>query len=229
MQSTPGQYSSNLYEDLLKFTEAHPRMNYAEFDSFILKEISLFDVPDDEFLANTEKVVDKIIAALPSLKRIFARPIIRLTDVDQIVSIEAVKVVDNRSIVHAAAHSELWDDISKDYIKPRKLMTIDYSESYSIYENIAFAYAIDTILAFIKQALVRLKDILYGCRDMYFNLLDRTHHNLYFLAIGKLHLEYVHARLSHPSFIRCVEKLLFVDKVLRAKLSSPVYVNCKKK
>ena len=74
-----------------------------------------------------------------------------------------------------------------------------------------------------------MKDILYGCQDLHFNMLDRTHHKQYFLAIGKLHMEYAlaHER-NFTSYFSCIEKLLFIEKTLRLKLKSPVYQICNK-
>ncbi len=216
------------YTEILAEARSAGNITYSEFDELVLKKVSLFDVPDDDYLFIIEQTLDKIISALPAFKRIFAKPIIRLTDAREIVPIEAVKLIDNHSLMHVAARSELWDDVTERGIKPRKLMTTEPVETYSIYENIAFVYAVDTILAFIKQTATIFKDIMYGSKDLHFNLLDRTHHSLYFVAIGKLHLEYSRARAEQSDWTRCIDKLLFVDKTLRAKLRSPVYLKCKK-
>lgn len=216
------------YREILEVVKTRGSISYNDFDELVLRELNLFDMPDDDYLYVVEETLDRIIQVLPAFKRIFAKPIIRLTDARQIVPIEAVKLIDNHSLSHVASRSELWDNITSSGVKPRKLMTIEHVETYSIYENIAFVHAVDTILAFIKQTVMLFKDILYGCRDLHFNLLDRTHHSLYFLAIGKLHLEYARARASQSGWTRCIEKLMFVDRTLRAKLLSPVYVNCKK-
>ncbi len=228
MQDTSSANSGGTYDDLLTIVKGAKEISYDEFDKLVLTHLNLFDVPDDDYLFIVEDTLDKIIQALPAFKRIFAKPIIRLTDARQIVPIEAVKLIDNYSLTHISSRSELWDDITSSGIKPRKLMTTEHVETYSIYENIAFVYAVDTILAFIKQTVMLFKDILYGCRDLHFNMLDRTHHSLYFLAIGKLHLEYARARASQSGWSRCIEKLMFIDKTLRSKLHSPVYTKCKK-
>lgn len=226
----PSSYQSGgLYASLLAFAQAHNGINYRQFDSYVLKELELFDIPDNEYILAVEEMADRIMKALPAFKRVFARPIIRLKDTKEIVPIHAVRMIDNHSLAHASSHSELWEDIVDGCIRPRKLMTIEYVETYAIYENIAFAYAVDTILSFVKKTLMKLKDTLYGCRDLHFNFLDRTHHNLYFLAIGKLHLEYSRARASHADISRCIGKLLLIEKTLRLKLSSPVYRKCRRK
>lgn len=230
MQKSEINTSQNaLYLSALRFSEEHNGINYSEFDGFVLRQLTLFDIPDEDFLHTAEETVDEIISALPAFKRIFSRPIVRLKDEKEIVPVEAIRSVDNHSLAHLSSHCALWDNVSKKSITPKKLMTIEYSETYSIYENIAFAYAVNKILSFTKQTLIRLSDVLYGHRDIHFNLLDRTHHNLYFLAIGKLHLGYARANVSKASAQRLLEKLLFVEKTLHQKLSSPVYVACRKK
>ena len=221
--------SADLYERLEKYTQMHPSMTYAEFEYQVLRDVCLFNVPNDAYMNEVENTLDMMIAALPAIKRILAHPIVRLKDHREIVPIEAVKVIDNRSLTHIASRSEMWDDITCEGIKPRKLMTLEHVETYAIYENIAFACAIDSMLAYIKKTFVRLKDVAYGCRDIHINLLDRTHHNLYFLAIGKLYLEYVNTRTEQENWLRCVEKMMFIDKSLRQKLKSPVYRHCKRR
>ena len=218
-----------LYSELVRHTSEHRSFTYGEFESSLLKDVCLFNVPSDAYMQEVEDTLDAIIRALPSFKRVFSRPIIRLEDEHQIVPVEAVKMIDNRTLTHVASRSELWENLTHEGIKPRKLMTLEHVETYSIYENIAFAAAVDSILAYIKNTLVRIKDVVYGCRDIHFNLLDRTHHKLYFLAVGKLYFEYVSSRLSEDGWSRCVDKMMFIDKTLRSKLNSPVYKHCKRK
>ena len=218
-----------VYAPMADFFRAHAQMTYPQFDRAVMEELRLFDVPDSEMLAAVEQTADRIIRALPAVQRIFARPIIRLRDTQEIVPIESVRMTDSHALFHAASHSELWEDIVDGCIRPRKLMTVTYIETYAIYENIVLARTVDAILSFVRHTVLQLRDSLYGCRDLHFNLLDRTHHSLYFLALGKLHLEYAHARASHTDPARCIEKLLFIDRSLRPKLSAPLYRSCKGK
>ena len=213
----------------MELCASHNNISYREFDGFVLRELNLFDTPDEDFLSAAEKTVDEIILALPALKRIFAKPIVRLKDEQQIVPVEAVRSVNSGSLSHLSSHSSLWGNISDNKIVPKKLMTIEYTETYSIYENIAFAHTVNKILSFTRHTLTRMSDVLYGCRDVHFNLLDRTYHNHHFLALGKLHLGYVRANVTPPSSKRIIEKLRFVEKTLLPKLSSPVYEACKRK
>ena len=220
---------SDEYADILKFANEHNNITYSNFDDFVLKQINLFNVPKDAQFSLIENTLDKIISALPSINRIFSRPIIHLKDVYEILPIESVHTVDSKTLAHASIHSEMWEDVGKSGIKPKKLLSLDKTEKYDTYENIAFTRLIDAILAFVKSGVMLLKDVLYGFRDLQFNLLDRTHHSQYFLAIGKLHLEYARSQSQQrTAYLRCIEKLLFIEKAVRRKLRSPVYIKCKK-
>ena len=218
------------YGELLRLTETHPRISYGEHDAQTLKELRLFGVPKDEYFKRIEESLDQIIRALPAMKRIFAKPIVRLKDVSEIVPAEMARIINSHTISHASNHSELWDDITEDGIKPKKLMTVGRTETYAIYENIIFAHVVDSVLRFLRRTEELLKDVLYNCRDMQFNLLDRTHHQSFFLALGKLYAGYSSAReLQYASYFRCAEKISFIDRALRARLRLPVYAQCKGK
>lgn len=220
----------NDYAPLSDFIKDGETMTYSEFDANMLKSLNLFVIPKDEHFVELEIMLDGIIRALPALKRIFARPIIRLKDELEILPVESVRIINNQSISHVSYHSELWADITEKGLKPKKLMTFDREEEYAIYENIAFVRLINIIFSFISKNIRMLKDIMYAYRDMKINLLDRTNHLSYFLAAGKLHMGYIRAQdQSSRAYERCVDKLLFIEKILRSKLKSPIYRICKKR
>lgn len=217
------------YAALLAFSRERNRLSYADFDALTLTTVNLFVTPKDAHFRGIETTLDKIIRALPSLKRIFSKPITRLTEVYNILPVESVRVINNQSMAHVSRHSELWGDIKGGELKPKKLMTLDKCEDYQIYENIAFARLINIILAYVKRNIRLLKDIMYAHRDLHVNLLQRTNHVNYFLAIGKLNLGYSRVQDEYQlAYGRCLEKLLFIDNALRAKLHASVYRFCKK-
>ena len=227
---TSHEDTRNEYADALQFISTHGPMSYRQFDDCVVKDLRLFDIPKDDYFAAIEGTLDEIIKALPAMKRILARPLIRLKDTEEIVPIEAVRIINNHTLSHASLHSEMWGDVTSEGIKPKKLLTVEKTETYVLYENIVFSRVVDAVLRYVKRTAFLLKDVLYGCQDLHFNLLDRTHHSAYFLAVGKLHIEYARAQDNESrGYARCVEKMLFIDKTLRAKLNAPVYVQCKKK
>ena len=173
--------------------------------------------------------IDRISAALPAIKRIFAHPIIRLKDSDAILPVESVRVVNSKTVTHTAVHSELWDNITSDGLKPRALLTLQHTDNYAIYENIVFARAIDQTRPFVGKNIRIMRDMLFACHDMKFNLLERDDHIEYFLAIGKLHMAYMR---DYDKYVipaqRCLSKLLFIESTLKSRLGTAVYKKCRK-
>ena len=113
----------NEYAGVLKFSKENNNINYKEFDNHIINDLSLFNIPSDSYFSSIEKKLNKILSALPSMKRIFSRPTVYLKDKHEIVPVEAVKVVNNSTLSHVSYHTELWDNITEEGIKPRKLFS----------------------------------------------------------------------------------------------------------
>lgn len=218
------------YASIRRFVEVNPSISYARMDAHLLQHLSLFAIRENFDFEGLESALDQILQALPAIKRIFAKPITRLKDTSDILPVEVVRVVNNRTITHASLHSELWDDITAHGLKPRKLLTLNYEDNYSIYENIVFARVIDLIRHLVGQNIRMLRDMLYTGQDLRFNLLDRDNHLSYYLALGKLHIGYVKEFDQYRvEAERCLNKLLFIDEVIRTRLNSPVYKQCKGK
>ncbi|MBQ8382170.1 MAG: hypothetical protein IJX47_03085 [Clostridia bacterium] len=217
------------YAPLVQFARESRRVTYDQFDAATVRRLNLFVLRENFDFDGLEASLDRILRELPAIKRIFARPIIRLRDTTAILPVESVRVVNNHTIVHASSHSELWGNVTEDGVTPRKLMTVQNEDHYAIYENLAFARAVNVILQFVGRNMRELINMLYADRDMQFNLLERLNHLEYFLAIGKLHIGYVRDYDKYRTAAdRCLDKLLFIDRVIRARLGSPVYRQCKK-
>lgn len=207
-----------------------PPASYADFDQAVQTGLNLFALREDLDLSALSEILDRIVAVLPALKRIFAMPIIRLRDSGEILPVEAVRVVNSKTLSHISVHSELWSNIKDDKLIPRKLMSIRQEDDYAIYENIVFARTVDVILRFTSRNLAVLRDMLYANREMRFNLLERENHPLYFLALGKLHTGYLRDYDKYLLPIeKCYEKLSAIEHTLIPRLSMPVYKKCKKK
>lgn len=218
------------YIQIVKFVSEHNNISYSQLDEYSIRKVNLFAIRENFDFQSLEKILDEIIKVLPAIKRIFAKPITRLDDISEIMPVESVKVINNRTIIHASGHSELWDDITEDGLKPKKLLTLNHQDSYVIYENIAFVKAIDIIRAIVRKNIRIIRSMMYEHRDMNFNLLERENHLEYFLAVGKLHIGYVRDYDKYrPKAERCLNKLLFIDDVIRSRLGSNVYRKCKGK
>lgn len=202
---------------------------YADFDAMTQTDLNLFALREDIDIEGLEAILDRIISALPALRHIFAAPIIRLRDTGEILPVEAVRVVNNKTLSHISVHSELWEDVRDGQLIPRKLMSVRQEDDYALYENIIFARTVDAILRLTEANLAVLRDMLYANREMRFNLLERENHPSYFLALGKLHTGYLRDYDKYLLPIeRCFEKLSLIERTLIPRLSMPVYKKCKK-
>lgn len=217
------------YSAITDFVNGDNNITYQQFDSRILKKVNLFALPENFDFDTLDKTLDLIIKTLPSIKRIFAQPITHIATSPEILPVESVRVINNETIVHASVHSELWENITADGLKPRKLLTKDNRDNYCIYENVIFARTVDIILSFVGRNLSFLNSVLYANRDLKFNLLERETHMMYFLSIGKFHASYVRDYAKYTTLAeKLKEKALFIDRIVRARLSRPVYKNCKR-
>ena len=145
---------SCVYGSAYQFAQAHRYITYDRFDRAVLKEIRLFDVPQEPQFRGIEETLDQIIRALPAIRHIFAKPLIRLRDTHELRPIEAVRVIDNRTLAHVAIHSEIWANVTDDgMVVPRKLLTVENAETYAIYENLVFTRVVDSILRAVAHTL----------------------------------------------------------------------------
>lgn len=217
------------YAPFLTYARKRSLISYAEFDSDTIRGANLFAIRDNFDFDGLDVVLDRIIRTIPSIRRIFASPITRLKDADEILSAETVRVVNNRTVVHASGHSELWGDLTADGVKPRKLLTVTHEDDYAIYENLVFVRAADIIRVLVERNMRILREMLYACKVLDFNLLDRTEHIQYYLAIGKLRVGYVRDfEKIRERAERLLDKLSYVDRVIRAGMVQPVYKKCRR-
>ena len=217
------------YKDSLRFLKEYNNITYPEFDYFSVHSLNLFSSFEDVNLGDIEKEVVKIEKVLPSMKRIFAKPIIHLIDQDEIVDVEAVRVVNNRTISYASTHSELWDDVTPQGIKPLKLLTTNYKDNYAIYENVAFSRAVDYSLAFCRHYSRLLKDMIYTNKKLEIDLLERENHMSYYLALGKLETGHLRSFSTYIDLaLSLISRMDFIQRVLKARLRRPVYAKCHK-
>ncbi len=225
----PSRPYGDEYLKIGQFAKEYDGISYLQLDSYTVERVNLFAVPDHERFLKMEARLDRIIAALPSLKRIFSNPITRLKDVKAVLPVDSVRVIDHSTMRHASVHTEFWGNITEDSLVPRKLLTVVNEEEYKIYENVAFAQLVSAILGYAKANIRLCKNVIYSSRPMNFDLLERRNHLMYFLALGKLHVGYANTQDGyHYIHSRCLEKLLYIDRVLHSKLNSPVYRICKK-
>ena len=68
------------YAPLLHFARDNNNIVYSKLDAYTTSSMNLFALKEDFDFDALNETLDKIIAALPAMKRIFARPITRLED-----------------------------------------------------------------------------------------------------------------------------------------------------
>ena len=178
----PNRGDGREYDDVNRFVETCGAMTYETFDRHLLDRLTLFDIPKEDQFHLIEDQLDQIIQGLPTLRRIFAHPLIRLRDTHEIVPVEQAHIVDSQTLSHLSRHTELWDAVSAEGIRPRKLMAVGRVETYAIYENMVLVQVVDAILRFLERTRLLLRDVLYDFREMPFNFLDRTNHDFFFHA-----------------------------------------------
>lgn len=214
----------NDYDSFPNFISKYKELSIIEYNYYSVNDLSLFFVHENYDFEAVGLLLEKIENALPAIKRIFAKPIIHLKEQDEVLPVENVRLINNATINHIATHSELWDDYTKNGIKPLKLLTRTYHDDYSIYENIVFAKTVDCILDFLRKNMRELKNLMNSCRIIELNLLERTNHWDYFLALGKLQIGYVRDFGKHYIEAKNIyDRMSFIYDSITARLKRNVY------
>ncbi|MCM1130324.1 MAG: hypothetical protein NC087_02565 [Anaeroplasma bactoclasticum] len=219
---------SEYYAKLEQFLKNNKKLTYMELDYAVVHDLTLFTVEPDFSFEALEEDINNIIKTIPAMKQIFAKPFIHLKEQNVILPTESVRIINNNTIQHISSHSELWSDVTKDEIKPIKLLTRTYEDNYGIYENLIFCKTVDEVLAFARNNLRILQELIYTNQTIEINLLERLNHLNYFLALGKLHTGYSRNFDSYYGVsMRCLNKLQFIMNTLVPRLKRPVYKNNK--
>lgn len=214
------------YKNIGAYRQKNKLLNYVQFDYDVVHEVALFMIDPDLSFEALEERTDVILSALPSIKRIFAQPFIHLKERDVILPVESVRIVNNNTLNHIAGHSELWNDVKANEIKPKKLLSRTYEDDYGIYENKVFCNVVDEVLSFARSNIRFLKELIYANQTIEINLLERVNHLNYFLALGKLHIGYSKSFGAYYAVSkRCLNKLQFIENGIVPRLKRPVYKN----
>ena len=221
--------NSKGYKDSKAFLSKYNNITYPEFDYYSVTELNLFSsVEDINFQDINDKVLD-IERILPAINRIFAKPIIHLIDEEILVPVEAVRLINNKTMNYASNHSEHWANITESGIRPRKLLTNNYRDNYAIYENIVFSRCIDHILNYTRHYTRILSDMIYTNKKLEIDLLERENHISYYLALGKLETGYLRGFSDYIDItLKLLSRLEFINTILTARLKRPVYAKCHK-
>jgi ribosomal protein L37AE/L43A len=207
-----------------RFFDQHSSFNFIEFDYYTIHDLTLFTVEPNFDFDGLKSTLEKINLALPAIKRIFAKPIINLTDASDVLPVETVRIINQETMQHLANHTENASDITDKGVKPRQLLTRVYEDDYSIYENVIFCNLIDAIMHYIRSNVTALKDMVYANEILQFNLLERSNHLNYFLTIGKLHTGYIR---DYEKYFALADQLYgelqSIANIIQPRLVKPIY------
>jgi len=196
------------------FASKYQSLTIPEYNYHSVHDLALFSIQPDLDFPSLKETCERIQKVLPALKRIFAKPIINLTDSDDVLPVETVRIINQATMLHLASHTENVADITKKGLKPQKLLTRISLDNYGIFENLIFCNLVDEILRFSRHTIASIRDLVYANETIEFNLLERVNHLNYFLSIGKLHMGY----------IRDFDKYYVLAKDLYAELQSVIGV-----
>lgn len=217
------------YQSISSFFDRYNNISCLQFDHSLMDELALFISDPGIDFKMIEEQINKINLAMPHIKNIFKRPLLHLKEDSMVMPAEVANRVDNDTIIHISTHSELWDKLEKDTLKPSKLLTRIYKDDYTIYENRVFCNTIDYILHFSRKYLRMLKDLAFTNQLIQLNLLERVNHINYFLALGKLHTGYFRQFDSDTTDVqKYILELQDIYDEISKRLKSPVYKNNKR-
>ena len=221
--------NSKGYKDSKKFLSKYNNITYPEFDYYSVTELNLFSSIEDINFNDISDKLTEIEKILPIIGRIFAKPIIHLIDEEILVPVEAVRLINNKTINYASNHSEQWANLTESGIRPRKLLTNNYRDNYAIYENIVFSRCVDHILNYTRHYTRVMSDMIYTNKKLEIDLLERENHISYYLALGKLETGYLRGFSDYIDItLKLLSRLEFINSYLTARLKRPVYAKCHK-
>src|SRR5574344_2268868 len=82
------------------FVVEHPKPTILEFDYFCSHNLTLFYMEPNFDFQKIKDVIDEINKVMPSIKRIFSKPIIVLRDVDDILPVEVVNKISQSTMTY---------------------------------------------------------------------------------------------------------------------------------
>ncbi|MGE4572534.1 MAG: hypothetical protein AB7E09_07310 [Candidatus Izemoplasmatales bacterium] len=215
---------SLLMDQIRVFSHENQFLSFIEFDNFVSHELTLFSIDHDFDFDNLEQVIQHIKKALPSIKRIFNKPIIILKDTDDVLPVENTRIINQKTFLHLANHAHHVANITHKGVKPRKLLTRLYEDDYGIYENIVFCNLVDMIVSLLRRYRRTLENLIYASDIMKFNLLEKVNHMNFFLALGKLHTGYIR---DFNQYFTLSKKLLHeinhIVETIKSRLHKAVY------
>lgn len=217
-------YLERLLTSITTFKKKHKRLTYFEFDNYVSHELSLFLVGLGFDYLELKKSIVLLNKVLPAVKHIFSKPIVVLKDSPEVLPVELITKISNKSLHDLGNHANNVENIKRGRVIPKKLLTEISETDYSIYENVVFCNFVEGVVKYCRYNMNIIKKMLYESEIMEFNLLERFNHIDYFLSLGKLHTGYI--RNFNRNIIelkKTYHELKEIVNALSARMIRPVY------
>ena len=220
----PGEYAA-----FAEFAEKNPGLDYYRLDWCCVHELNLFALRENVDFDAIGQMTDRLTEALPAIRRILAHPTMYLKVTEDILPVESVQVINNRTVDHAAVHSELWDNVTEDdRLIPRRLLTLRNQDDYAIYENVALTWLLTRIISYLRRHITLCRDLLYADRVLDMNVLERSNHLYHYLALGKIHTGYIRGFERYRDVTeRCLGRLMYLYNTLVSRMGCPLVTACR--
>lgn len=214
------------FEPLARFSEfvlANPNLTLAEFE-----KATEFSLPLCGFLLTHDlktilETLNKISDTLPHLIQIFRSPQTHLKELELIQDVDIAKRTTPKTLRYLIRHPEDWHSIKGGYIEPKRILTKQHEDDYSIYENVVFKHLIDKILVLLNKYLLELKgsNTVFNEMNSAIASVETATSNAY-ITLGKLYMAHFRTQdnTNQNKAIKLATKLI---KSITPYLTSPVY------
>lgn len=216
------------YQNLSSYLASHPGITLRDFEAGISHGLDLFSTGVDFDFPRLEANMSAIEKALPSLRRIFKKPLIELKEEDRIVPVEAAEAISSKTLMHLAEHPELWEKVEGDTLTPRQLLSRTYQDLYATYENVLVVRYFQKALSYCRSSLARLRGMMYAGLSLNINLLDRENHRNYYVALQQLQASYIQNYSTFSAEAgKDIQKLEAMISSMLSYTNRPIYKHCK--
>ena len=228
-QQTAILHGSLPFEPLARFSKFvldNPFLTLSEFENATEKTLPLCGFLQTADLKTILDTLKKISLTMPHLIQIFRNPQTHLKELELILDVDLARRTTPKTVRHLIKHPEDWHSIKGGNITPKRVLTKQYEDDYSIYENIVFKCLIDKILMLLHKyalELERSNSVLSEMNSVVENLGANSHNSIH-INLGKLYMAYYRTQdnVNISKAVVITNKLI---KTITPYLSSPIYKN----
>ncbi|MCL2861345.1 MAG: hypothetical protein FWE22_02940 [Firmicutes bacterium] len=218
-----GSQILNHYGGIAAFIKKNPTLDYLRFEHVVKNGLALCTFFEFSDIEKVEGVIDIVSNNLPYLIKVFRQPVTHLKEMERIVPVDLAKRVTAKTVRHLMSHPENWESVEGSKIIPQKVLTKNYEDDYTIYENVVFRNLIDKILFFLRRQIYYLSRATSTVNDfVHVDVFSRINHESYYLAVGKLYSAFFKNEDIEEATL-LLEKAKKLHKIISKYLNSLVY------